>query len=109
MDQLWRIANHLLPKNWEVDIEPAMGKPSDAAIADAIIRKYPKCTSNLSSVEKWRSKHKKCDYCIYGEDYPDCINAGNYIYCAAKRKNSHRNRPRPFCSLFQIKKEKQAK
>ena len=102
-NELWKVANHLLSENWNIELEPTCGKPCDEVIAEAILKKYPKF--HKSDIEKWRSRHKKCDYCIYKREYPIDINYDDYVYCMAKRKNKRRNTVRPFCSLFQVKPE----
>lgn len=96
-NELWKVAQHLLANGWETKLDPSMGKPCDAAIAEEIIKKYPKFAK--SNIERWRYQHKKCNYCIYKMDYPMEVGDDEYVYCTAKRKHRKRNAT-TFCSLF---------
>ena len=59
-----------------------------------------------SPVAKWRRKHKKCKWCIYCKHVvPPAMCCPSFCECIAKDKIINEDIPRPFCSLFALKKE----
>ena len=57
-------------------------------------------------VAKWRRKHKKCKWCIYCKHVvPPAMCCPSFCECIAKDKIINEDIPRPFCSLFALKKE----
>lgn len=64
------------------------------------------------TVEQWRNKHRRCAWCVHCEKqtYTEVDECGlGYealrYYCAGKLKTVDYMTPRPFCRLFEQKKE----
>lgn len=107
IDYIYQIANHLLPEGWQVKLEPAMGKPTDAAIIDEIKQIYPKAIS--TPTQKWRNKrrNRRCYFCRNYVALPDSPwNSHDLIWCEAKGQTKRLNTTRCFCKLFELKEEK---
>ena len=74
-----------------------------------IKKRYP--AADESPVDKWRRKHKRCRWCIYCVPY-QVFNPNSQMFetrysCEAKYiMRIDRDIPRPFCTLFNLKKEK---
>lgn len=102
-DALLSVANHLLGDNWYI----AEDVGNDAAaeiIASEIKMRYPKV--HMSDVDKWRCRHKRCEFCVHAKrNPPEISGCNNYVWCDAKRRIKSDSRPRPFCTLFTLKKE----
>ena len=62
------------------------------------------------TVQEWRGRHRRCAWCVhaksneaYDDDYTDLYIT---IYtCTAKNKRVDPTTPRPFCRLFEQRKE----
>ena len=97
------IKNHFLGKNFYI-VDPVNGEQAVEIITDTIKSIYP--GSGESKVDKWRRKHKKCKWCIYHKYVvPIHVCCPSYCECVAKDKIINEDIPRPFCSLFALKKE----
>lgn len=104
-----KLCEHLLGKDWYI-VDPVGVEQEIDIIVDQIIKRYP--AVDESPVDKWRRKHKKCRWCTHCGVYTliDPISK-EFDYrneCKAKGiKLINENIPRPFCTLFELKKEKE--
>lgn len=64
------------------------------------------------TVQQWRNKHRRCAWCIYCEKRSGIdVDAGGFVfevvrhYCTAKLKTVDSTLPRPFCRLFNQRKD----
>lgn len=64
------------------------------------------------TVQQWRNKHRRCAWCIYCEkqSYTEVDDVGlGYeaikYYCTAKLKTVDHMTPRPFCRVFEQRKD----
>ena len=97
------LQHHFLGKNFYI-ADPVGGEQAIEIITDTIKSIYPGVEE--SPVDKWRRKHKKCKWCIYHKFVrPPALCCPVYCECTAKDKIVNENAPRPFCSLFALKKE----
>lgn len=97
------VATHLLGEDWYI-VDPVSGAQAAERIATEIKNEYPK--RDMSRVERWRCKHRKCIFCKHSEPLaPMDIYHGNDIWCAAKKCAKNRDAVRPFCTLFSLEKE----
>jgi hypothetical protein len=56
------------------------------------------------AIERWRRKHKRCDFCKYLTiSIPVTPNCDGAFICKAKAKDVSVDLPRPFCKLFKLK------
>ena len=101
------ICYYLLGKDFTVT-DPVNRDACRDMLVEEIKRRYP--AIDVSPVDKWRRKHKRCIWCIYC--VPDQVfNPNSQMFetrynCAAKCiKRIDCNMPRPFCTLFNLKKE----
>jgi hypothetical protein len=105
-DAVNKLCTHLLGKNWYIT-DPVNGDMANAIIVEEIVKKYP--AVDESPVEKWRRKHKRCMWCSHcvGRRVMDRDLIFYTIYdCKAKgRDDVNIDIPRPFCTLFELKKE----
>lgn len=106
-DALNQIIDHLLGKHWYI-VDPVGGDQARELIVDEIKRQYS--ARDESPVDKWRRKHKRCAWCIHCKS--ECVFDPNSqmfetkYTCYAKRlKYIDIDIPRPFCSIFNLKKE----
>lgn len=96
-----KIVEHLLGKNWYSDCIYQENINED--IVETICRRYR--GKDEDPVIKWRRRHKRCSFCKH------CRSTGivpftPLVYtCTAKRKNININTPRPFCGLFELRKD----
>lgn len=102
-DYVYEIADHLLPGDWRVELEPTCGKPNDDVVLEAIKKLYPKPITTPE--RKWRNKrsHRKCIFCRNFESYPIDIHLDEEGWCRPKMKNVSRDIHRYFCSLFELR------
>lgn len=97
------LQDHFLGKDFYI-ADPVSGEQAVESITDTIKSTYP--GAGESPVDKWRRKHKKCKWCIYHKFVsPPALCCPVYCECIAKDKIVDENIPRPFCSLFALKKE----
>lgn len=97
------LQDHFLGKNWYI-AEPVSGEQAVELTADAIKALYP--GDGESPVDKWKRRHKKCKWCTYCHSVlPPAMCCPPFFECSAKDKIVNENIPRPFCSLFALKKE----
>lgn len=100
---------HLLGEDWHI-VDPVRNEQANDIIVDTIMENYP--PKSMTRVDKWRKRHKQCRWCTHCYENLDYDNK-NYtigvVYgCKAKGLefvNPYRSRP--FCTLFNLKKEKQ--
>lgn len=58
------------------------------------------------TVQQWRNRHRRCYFCKHCKYVmPPYGIAPDYYRCEAKCKIVNENIPRPFCRLFEQKKE----
>lgn len=102
-DALLSVANHLLGDNWYI-AEDVSNDAAAEIIASEIKMRYPKVP--MSDVDKWRCRHKRCEFCIHAKrNPPEISGCDNFVWCDAKRRIKSDSRPRPLCTLFTLKKE----
>lgn len=100
-DALLSVANHLLGDNWYI-AEDVSNDDAAEIIASEIKMRYPKMP--MSDVDKWRCRHKRCEFCVHAKrNPPEISGCDNYIWCDAKRHVKGVSKPRPFCTLFTLK------
>lgn len=106
-EAVYELAVHLLGENWCI-VDPVGTKQANDDIVNAIKKYYP--AAKNTPVEKWRLRHKRCAWCVYNV----CSNEFNPISkvyepknrCSAKEKVINDTlSPRPFCTLFNLKRE----
>ena len=84
--------------------DPVSGEQAVKIITDEIKSIYP--GAGESPVAKYRRRHKKCKWCIYHRHViPPVPACPPFCECTAKDKVVNEDFPRPFCSLFALKKE----
>lgn len=99
------LQDHFLGKDWYI-AEPLSGEQAIEFTTDTIKALYP--GDGESPVDKWRRKHKRCKWCTYCHSVlPADMCCPPFFECTAKDKIVNEDVPRPFCSLFALKKEKQ--
>lgn len=102
-EALYELKDHFLGKHFYI-AEPVGGEQAAAIIVERIKGIYP--GAGESPVAKWRRKHKKCKWCIYCKHVaPPVMSCPSFCECIAKDKIINEDIPRPFCSLFSLKKE----
>ena len=107
LEAFTEVCCHLLGKDFYI-VDPVNGDTGRDILVEEIKKRYP--AKDMSPVDKWRCKHKRCGWCIYC--VPDQVFDPNSqmletrYNCAAKCiKRIDCNMPRPFCTLFNLKKE----
>ena len=101
-DALNELADHLLGKKWYSNCYDVNSVNED--IVDTIKQRYP--AVDESPVEKWRRRHKRCYFCSHCSITPSIPFSPDVYICEAKGKTVNIDIPRPFCILFELKKEK---
>ena len=97
------LKEHFLGKNYYI-ADPVSGEQAVKIITDEIKSIYP--GAGESPVAKYRRLHKKCKWCIYHRHVIPTVPAcPSFCECTAKDKVVNEDFPRPFCSLFALKKE----
>ena len=99
-----KIAGHLLGKDWYSYY--TNHEDINDEIVEAICRRYP--GKDETPVAKWRRKHKRCGFCQYVE-YRHNPFGTSYFKCKAKDKLVNTDIPRPFCGLFELRKDEDDK
>lgn len=99
-EAVYKLAEHLLGENWYL-VDPLGSEQANDAIVNAIKKYYP--AAENTPVEKWRIRHKRCAWCVY-KQIMGVYEPTNR--CIAKDKVIHDVlSPRPFCTLFNLKRE----
>lgn len=100
------ICGYLLGKDFYI-VAPVDGDTARDILVKEIKNRY--VAKDISPVDKWRYKHKRCIWCTHC--VPDrAFNPNSQMFetqygCAAKCiTRIDRNMPRPFCTLFNLKK-----
>lgn len=97
-DAVDALREHLLGNGWYA-VDTGACPEYNEIVVETIKQRYP--AVDESPVDKWRRKHKKCKWCSY------CEPQGLLDHCKAKDITIYdTNRSRPFCTLFELKKEK---
>lgn len=107
-EAVYKIVDHLLGAEY-YGIET--GSPSnynDVAVA-SIMHYYP--TKGMTPVDKWRARHKRCKWCTHCVPRtvinPIKLEFEIVYDCVAKEARSiNIDIPRPFCTVFNLKKER---
>lgn len=103
-----KLCVHLLGKDWYI-VDPVRNEEANDIIVDEIMSKYR--AVDESPVDKWRRKHKKCmwcRHCVGHKAITSTCEQASVFECTAKGKYiASIDFPRPFCTLFELKKEKE--
>ena len=101
-DAVDALREHLLGNGWYA-VDTGTCPEYNEIVVETIKQRYP--AVDESPVDKWRRKHKRCKWCR------NCKSFGPfhlYHKCVAKdHTNINIDIPRPFCTLFELKKEKE--
>ena len=98
------LVDHLLGPDFYIS-SPVNGSQATEIEVNTIKSLYPGIKE--SPVYAYRRKHKKCKWCIYNKfikPIGDC--APEYYKCIVKDKIVNEETPRPFCSVFSLKRDK---
>ena len=96
-----KIAERLLGKNWYsyyYNIEDI-----NSEIVETICGRYR--GKDEDPVTKWRRRHKRCCFCKHCRPIGIVPFTPRAFTCTAKGKDININTPRPFCGLFELRKE----
>ena len=74
-----------------------------AEALDAAIERYH--GKDEDPVTKWRRRHKRCCFCKHCRPIGIVPFTPRAFTCTAKGKAININTPRPFCGLFELRKE----
>lgn len=102
-DALHELAVHLLGKEWYSNYYDVNSVNDD--IVNTIKQIYP--AVDESPVEKWRRMHKRCYFCSHCSIIRLIPFSPDAYRCEVKGKTVNIDIPRPFCTLFELKKENQ--
>ena len=100
-DSLHELAIHLLGKEWYSNCYDVNSVNDD--VVNTIKQRYP--AVDESPVEKWRRMHKRCYFCSHCSITRSTPFSPDVYICEAKGKTVNIDIPRPFCTLFELKKE----
>ena len=108
-EALNKLCRHLLGGDWYI-VDPVGVEQGNDIIVDQIMKRYP--AVDETPVDKWRRKHKRCKWCIHHKPYtvfnPNSQSFETCYECKAKDVSPiNIDIPRPFCTLFNLKKENQ--
>lgn len=95
-----KLAAHLLGKDWYSYY--TNHEDINDEIVQTICRRYPGI--NEDPVRKWRRKHKRCAFCQHVKYLNNPCGTSAFL-CKAKDKLVNIESHRPFCGLFELKKE----
>ena len=106
-DAVNKLCVHLLGKDWYI-VDPVGVEQEIDIIVDQIMKRYP--AVDESPVDKWRRKHKQCRWCTHcyeDLEFDDNKHTIGITYrCKAKcLRIMIPHMSRPFCTLFELKKE----
>lgn len=96
------IARHLLGDDYYC--EYCSSDDTNDDIVSMIKKRYPAVDGD--PVDRWRRRHKRCYFCTHCSITPSIPFAPDVYICEAKGKTVNIDTPRPFCTLFELKKEK---
>ena len=103
-DALLSIATHLLGEKWySISMNPANVREE---MVQAICERYP--AVDESPGDRWRRRHKRCKFCTHCRVTPpiDIPCANSFFECDVKEHKVNLNTPRPFCYMFELRKDK---
>lgn len=103
------LCTHLLGEDWYI-VDPVGNEEANDIIVEAIMKMYPPKT--MTRIDKWRKRHKKCRWCTHCHEDILVDDVGRSIgigyTCKAKCQTIfYVGKSRPFCTLFNLKKEKE--
>ena len=103
-DALIAISNHLLGEKWySIGVDPVNVREE---MVKTICERYP--AVDESPGDKWRRRHKRCKFCTHCRVTPPidipCVNS--FFECDVKECKVNLNTPRPFCYMFELRKDK---
>ncbi len=103
-EALSKLATHLLGKDWYGISMDAKGIREE--IVYTIRKRYP--AVDESPGDKWRRRHKRCKFCMHYKTVPPCDGRGygELFKCTIKDSVVNPNTPRPFCYIFELRKDK---
>ena len=101
-DALYELAGYLLGRAWYSECCDVKSVNDD--IVNTIKQRYS--AVDESPVEKWRRTHKRCYFCSHCSITPSVPFSPAVYICEAKGKTVNIDIPRPFCTLFELKKDK---
>lgn len=103
-EALSTLATHLLGEDWYsmgIDLSDVCDE-----MVQTIRKRYP--AVDESPGDKWRRRHKRCKFCTHCRVTPPidipCVNS--FFECDVKERKVNLNTPRPFCYMFELRKEK---
>lgn len=94
-----KLVEHLLGKEYYI-VDPVGGNQARESIVNEICSRYPAVKED--PVDAYRRKHKKCKWCKHCDN---SLLRSCYTMCRAKDIRIYADARRPFCSLFELKKE----
>ena len=103
-DALLSIATHILGEKWHsISMDPVSVRNE---MVQAICERYP--AVDESPEDKWRRRHKRCKFCTHCKVTPpiDIPCANSFFKCDVKEHKVNLNTPRPFCYMFELRKDK---
>lgn len=103
-DALLSIATHLLGEKWySISMDPVSVRNE---MVQAICERYP--AVDESPGDKWRRRHKRCKFCTHCRVTPpiDIPCVDSFFECDVKERKINLNTPRPFCYMFELRKDK---
>lgn len=103
------LCTHLLGEDWYI-VDPVRNEEANDIIVEAIMKMYPPKT--MTRIDKWRKRHKQCRWCTHCYEDLGFDDTERSIYVSYKCKAKGLTllkpyRSRPFCTLFNLKKEKE--
>lgn len=101
-DALYELAGYLLGRTWYSTCYDVKSVNDD--IVNTIKQRYS--SVDESPVEKWRRTHKRCYFCSHCSITPSVPFSQAVYICEAKGKTVNIDIPRPFCTLFELKKDR---
>lgn len=103
-EALSTLTTHLLGKDWYGISMDAKGVREE--IVYTIRKRYP--AVDESPGDKWRRRHKRCKFCTHCKIVPPCDTPGygKLFKCTIKDSIVNLNTPRPFCYMFELRKDK---
>ena len=102
-DTVNKLAEHLLGRDFYI-ADPVNGEQANEIIAKEICSRYS--AVDEQPIDKYRRKHKKCKWCVYGKRIiPILPEVPPYYECIVKDKIVNSNISRLFCTTFQLKRK----
>lgn len=94
------LEKHFLGDDYYI-VDPVNNMQGNAIIVDEIISRYKGAID--SPANKWRRRHKKCEFCKHCSYTPAVLGHDPQGWCNVKMKCVNDKTPRHFCSAFQLK------